>query len=231
MLKSYKSYVQIISSKITERRHWLILYLPRQGWTSTAARGERGRSYWTWLTPFIFSWPCRCPANAFFGWNLWYTKLTFKLDFSGNLWLTAFTILAMFSFAYQISLNDILRIYTRTQKDLYLNANIRTVCINDVSNSCQYFRSIYSLCFNQARCFLLLRCLNRVMGWVLYHLLQDSDTILWFSFCVLSLFIDQVLRELVSTREASMGVRKLCVRGGLSYISMGGQYQDYTDTS
>jgi len=27
-----------------------------------------------------------------------------------------------------------------------------------------------------------------------------------------------------------MGVRKLCVRGGLSYISMGGQYQDYTDT-
>ena len=40
----------------------------------------------------------------------------------------------------------------------------------------------------------------------------------------------QVLRELVSTREASMGVRKLCVRGGLSYISMGGQYQDYTDT-
>jgi len=41
---------------------------------------------------------------------------------------------------------------------------------------------------------------------------------------------DGVLRELVSTREASMGVRKLCVRGGLSYISMGGQYQDYTDT-
>ena len=50
-------------------------------------------------------------------------------------------------------------------------------------------------------------------------------------FCIFSLFIDQVLRELVSTREASMGVRKLCVRGGLSYISMGGQYQDYTDTS
>jgi len=41
---------------------------------------------------------------------------------------------------------------------------------------------------------------------------------------------DGILRELVSTREASMGVRKLCVRGGLSYISMGGQYQDYTDT-
>ena len=69
-----------------------------------------------------------------------------------------------------------------------------------------------------------------------------------------TIFLPKVLRELVSTREASMGVRKLCVRGGnsskilkiyffqiftftfifcfagLSYISMGGQYQDYSDT-
>ena len=44
----------------------------------------------------------------------------------------------------------------------------------------------------------------------------------------------QMLRELVellSPRGAYKGVRKLCVRGGLSYISIGGGlYQEFSDT-
>ena len=39
------------------------------------------------------------------------------------------------------------------------------------------------------------------------------------------------LVELVSPRGAYKGVRKLCVRGGLSYISIGGGlYQEFSDT-
>jgi len=41
---------------------------------------------------------------------------------------------------------------------------------------------------------------------------------------------DQTLCEIVSTRGASKGVRKLCVRGGLTYLFNGGSaYTDYTD--
>ena len=128
----------------------------------------------------------------------------------------------MFSFCLnQISLwvNDILKIYTRTQKDLYLNANIRTVCINDVSNSCQYFRSIYSLCFNQARCFLLLRCLNRVMGWVLYLFLQDFDTILWFSFlCTFTFYRPGPPRARFNPGGQHGGEEALCARRSLLHL-------------
>lgn len=42
---------------------------------------------------------------------------------------------------------------------------------------------------------------------------------------------DQILRELAINSGAFKGVRILCVRGGLAYISMGGSYQDYSDTT
>lgn len=45
---------------------------------------------------------------------------------------------------------------------------------------------------------------------------------------------DQVLSEIVSTRGASKGVRKLCVRGELAYLFNGSEekyeYTDYSDT-